>query len=331
MNRVLSKFAKANNMLVGVCDAERLDSLEPILKDAATPFVSRDIEKRLNPARLLRNAKSVIVVCEAYPLVEYSDSGEERVNFGEIAAMSCGRDYHFTLKSALNRLVAELREEYEFRYGIFVDSGALVEREMALKAGLGFIGKNCCLINEKFGSFFNIGLVVTDLPLELSQDARYAGHFSKCGSCDRCVRACPGGALDGEFRLDYTRCVSYLTQYDGVLSAEQMELVGKNFYGCDICQKVCWYNDSVMKVGYFERGEGELLNLLRIDSPRPQNRPSFMWMGEEIFTRNKIIALGNTHRATGDASVLAAVTKFLNADSEMLRVASAWAVEKIAT
>jgi epoxyqueuosine reductase len=159
---------------------------------------------------------------------------------GAIARYAWGEDYHFVLAERLESLVSWMREERaeDFDAAIFVDKHHVQERVFARYAGIGWIGKNTCLINPEVGSWlFLSGVAVS---VDLSVDEPIADH---CGACTQCIDACPTGALVDEYELDATRCISYLTiELDGPIPEAQRAQVGDHVFGCDICQEVCPWN-----------------------------------------------------------------------------------------
>jgi epoxyqueuosine reductase len=161
-----------------------------------------------------------------------------------IARYALGRDYHKVLRPKLRALERELIAMFpSVRSRICVDSAPILEREYAQRAGLGWYGKNTCLINSYRGSWFVIGLVLTTAEFVPDEPAR-----GGCGSCTRCVESCPTGCIvfeDGRWQINAERCISYLTiEHRGAFSAEQERLIGPWTFGCDVCQEVCPFNES---------------------------------------------------------------------------------------
>jgi len=195
-------------------------------------------EIRRDVRSLLPTARSVICVGKLYNTPEPPRvQGDARV-----ARYAWGSgDYHDVMKTALESVVARLQRHQAFDYKICVDTAPLLERSLAREAGLGWIGKNTCLINEPQGSWFFLGEIVTSL--ELHPDAPPP---DRCGSCTACVDACPTQALvpqAGEWTLDSRRCISYLTiELRGPIPEELHPGIGDNLFGCDICQEVCPWN-----------------------------------------------------------------------------------------
>lgn len=195
----------------------------------------KDFVKRTRPDSILEGAKSVIVIA-----VNYFRDGEATADgYGRVARYAYGRDYHKTVKGILKKIVGFIESKVPGAKCVMcVDSAPLMEKDYAVAAGLGFIGKNTTLIIPNRGSFVLLGEIVTDL--ELVHDEPVLGS---CGTCRRCIDACPTGALTGPCRMDARLCVSYLTvEYKGEIAAELTEKIGDRVFGCDVCQEVCPYN-----------------------------------------------------------------------------------------
>jgi epoxyqueuosine reductase len=200
---------------------------------AMSYLAGRRGEVRADPKVLFPAARSIICVGKLYNV-----EGESR----GISRHARGRDYHHVVRAGLKRLVERLRQEAgPFLWKICVDTSPLLERSYARRAGLGWIGKNTCLIREGFGSWFVLGELLVSLDLEPDGPPPDA-----CGTCSLCVEACPTGALVPAaqgFQVDARRCVSYLTiEHRGRVPEELRALVGEWVYGCDVCQQVCPFN-----------------------------------------------------------------------------------------
>ncbi len=194
-------------------------------------------EVRRDVCNLLPTARSVICVGKLY------NTGEPRREAGDarISRYAWGRDYHETMRAALEQMLQGLREIEPFDAKICVDTAPLLERSLAREAGLGWIGRNTCLINEPAGSWFFLGEIVTSLDLEPG-----APPPDRCGTCTRCIDACPTDALVPQgagWTLDSRRCISYLTiELRGPVPEEHRAGIGPHTFGCDICQDVCPWN-----------------------------------------------------------------------------------------
>ncbi len=287
----LKKFADENNFSLGVCDASRMDYLAKTLEATQTPFVNSNLELRINPQAVMSSAKSIIAIC--VPNNKVCEVPSEPLH-GRIASIGIGCDYHVKLKNILNEVVSLIHLEHEFK--IFVDSGFLVERAVAVRAGLGFIGKNGFLISKNFGSFVNIGYIITDL--EIEPDTVF---MVSCGNCRKCIEACPSNALteDGEVICDVKKCVSYLTQVKTEPTDDEKRTMGTWIYGCDACQEVCPRNHfEYEKCEPHEKYPilSELLHLTKEEFEVRYKDNALYWRGFETFRRNVEIAQANMRK-----------------------------------
>jgi epoxyqueuosine reductase len=203
-------------------------------------YLTRSADKRADVRNVLPGARSVIVTGTIYNTDRpYSTESDDR-GAAAIARYAWGDDYHDVLKSRLEALVAWMREvsPEPFQARSYVDTGPVQERVYAQYAGLGWIGKNTCLINVEQGSWVFLSEIVCTLPLEPGRPV-----LDQCGSCTLCLEACPTGALVAPYVLDSTRCLSYLTiELRGAIPEPHRSAIGNHVYGCDICQEVCPYN-----------------------------------------------------------------------------------------
>jgi epoxyqueuosine reductase len=205
-------------------------------------LTDRRADMRSNARNLLPSARSVICVGKLYNTPDPPRTESD----ARISRYAWGRDYHLTMRAALERMVVRLLEREPFDWKICVDTAPLLERTFARLAGLGWIGKNTCLINEPLGSWFFLGEILTSLDI-----APGSPPPDRCGSCTRCIDACPTQALvpspdawqvDG-WQLDARRCISYLTiELRGTIPDELRAGLGDHVFGCDICQDVCPWN-----------------------------------------------------------------------------------------
>ena len=213
---------------IGITDAS------PITNDKLfggfTPFVSSCTKKRTDPKEVFAQAKSIIVVLVPYACETY---------FSNLSSLGVCDDYHEIVKGILKNEANILTKTFpSLEYKIFVDSPNLCERSLAVRAGLCFFGKNNLCISPKYGSRFNIGLLLTNLYAEKFNITTDYVTDSCPDECDLCIKACPNGAIKEGEPLNVHRCISYLTQKDELDSGEKKLLHGQLF-GCDICQTVC--------------------------------------------------------------------------------------------
>jgi epoxyqueuosine reductase len=204
-------------------------------------YMSRNIDKRLNPGLLFENAKSIIIVLLNY----FPDKTQSDPEAPVISKYAYGRDYHFIIKDKLNRLLKFIRDTAGPCSGrAFTDSAPVLERAWARRAGLGWIGKNSNLISTKYGSFFFIGELILDIELPYDNIIPVKDH---CGSCTRCIYACPSKAIVKPMVIDARKCISYQTiELKEGPDEDFKNLLNNRVFGCDICQDVCpWNNRSV--------------------------------------------------------------------------------------
>ncbi|MGH7509019.1 MAG: tRNA epoxyqueuosine(34) reductase QueG [Gemmatimonadales bacterium] len=199
-------------------------------------YLNRQAERRKDPRKIAPNARAVVVVLDNY----YNPDTEADTHPPRIAKYARGKDYHQVTQRRLGELAGFLRKNGAELSRTFADAGPVPERELAQRAGLGWIGKNTMLIRPEAGSFFFIGSIFTDLLLEL--DTPF--ETDRCGSCTRCLDACPTDALLGPRLLDANRCISYLTiEQKGPIPSELADSFEGYAFGCDICNDVCPWNE----------------------------------------------------------------------------------------
>jgi epoxyqueuosine reductase len=214
-------------------------------------YLTGGADKRHQPSLLLEGARSTICVA-----VNYYSRGREDVNRerrdrcngvalgGVVSTYAHGRDYHLVVREMLEDLDSRLKSFFpDMKSTICVDTQPISERDLAIQSGVAWLGKNTCVISEEYGSWIYLGELITDL--DLRSDAPLE---SLCGSCTRCMDACPTGALNEAYVLDATRCISYLTiEKRGAIAGTFHEGIGDNLFGCDECQRVCPFNDAAQK------------------------------------------------------------------------------------
>ncbi len=227
----------------GIARARRLDEQEQNLREYLSEnrhgqmaYMENHFEKRLDPRELVPGTKSVISLLYNYFPHEFFAADAEY----KISRYALGKDYHFVVKEKMRQIVAAMQSEFgEFGFGVFTDSAPVMERAWAQQAGLGWQGKNTMLINLKHGTYFFLAEIFVDI--ELQYDQPMVKDF--CGSCHRCLDACPTNALTA-YNIDASKCISYLT------IENRKEEIGEEFrgeyrewiFGCDICQEVCPWN-----------------------------------------------------------------------------------------
>jgi epoxyqueuosine reductase len=308
-------------------------------------WLERNAGKRIEPQRVLAKAKSMIVLAASYENPNSCGSrGDKAQNFsnqslvtstpttGIIARYACFDDYHDILGARLKLLTQFVNEigGAETRSLWYADTGPILERDFAQRAGLGFVGKHTNLISRKFGNWIFLAEILTTL--ELAPDAPEQNH---CGKCARCLAACPTDAITAPFQLDARRCISYLTiELKGAIPLELRPAIGNRIFGCDDCLAVCPWNrfareGNLMKTrARMELAEPDLIELLQLDEAGFKSRfagTPILRTKRRGLLRNVCVALGNT----GDAFALPALETATRDAEPLVAEHARWATERI--
>ena len=300
------------------------------------------VRRRLDPSEALSGCRTLVVVSLSY--AGPSDSGSESDGHAGgpgaalVARYAVGRDYHLEFEERLDRLGELLRGRWPAaRVKPYVDYGPVLEREHAQRAGLGWVGKNTMLIHPQLGSWTLLGELLTTaaIPPDEPFDA------DRCGTCARCIEACPTGAITGPRELDARRCISYLTiELRGSIPEVLRPAIGNRVFGCDICQEVCPWNDGIPPgelAGLAARWGGpvaaetlvdwaeELLDLTAEQFRSRYGETPFSRPGREGMLRNLCVGLGNS----GEPAVLPVVLRCLGEESPVVREHAAWALARL--
>jgi epoxyqueuosine reductase len=251
---------------------------------------------RTDPKLLLASARSIICVGKLYNVPEPRSTEFNQPDRGWISRYAWGQDYHDVLRRGLEHLVAKLDAGHEYK--ICVDTAPLLERSYARQSGLGWIGKNTCLINQKIGSWVFLGEIITSFEIEPDSPPP-----DRCGTCTRCIDACPTQAIaPGGYEIDARRCIPYFTiELHGAAPEEMRAGIGRHIFGCDICQDVCPWNsqapvaqEPAFEPRHFAPPLDELAGLTE-DEFRSQFRDNPIQRARYAgFLRNVAIAMGNS-------------------------------------
>jgi len=287
-------------------------------------------EQRAHPRALWAEANSVIALGMSYAPAEDPMAPLGMPDRGTISVYARNRDYHDLVKGRLKHLAQFVVSRFGPSVKVFVDTAPVMEKPLAEKAGLGWQGKHTNLVSRAFGSWLFLGEIYTTLSIPPDPP-----HPVRCGSCTRCLTACPTDAFPAPYRLDATRCISYLTiEHRGAIPVELRPLMGNRIYGCDDCLAVCPWNR-------FARATPHEKLMARADLTAPRLRElaglddaGFRRMfagspikriGRDRFVRNVLIAIGNS----GDAGLLN-VARVLTADPDpVVAEAAVWACERL--
>lgn len=286
-------------------------------------WLARDPERRADPRAILTGARSIIVAGLNY----WQPQPKGR---GRIATYALGEDYHHVLLEKLEQLALDLTQAGAAAK-VYVDTGPVMEKPLAERAGLGWQGKSTMLIHPKLGPWLLLGEILTTL--ELEPDAPQKDH---CGTCSRCLEACPTGAITAPYQLDARRCIAYLTiELKGSIPEEMRPLIGDRVYGCDECLDVCPWNrfaQTTRETRFLARDENEdrdqLHALLEISQPefkRRYARSPILRVKRRGLLRNVCVVLGNI----GTADDLPALEKAAQHEEPLVREHAAWAIGQI--
>ena len=292
------------------------------------PWYTQDrIQRGAHPDTMLPGARSIISVAASY----FSEGVESRGS-GRVARYAWGRDYHNVLKKRLKQLIAKLSQGLErpIAHKVYVDDGPMLDREVANRSGVGFFGKNTMILTE-VGSWTFLGQIITDL--ELAPDAP---SQKSCGSCTKCMPACPTGAIVAPYVIDSNRCISYLTiEHRGPIPRELRPLIADWMFGCDLCQEVCPVNtvrgETVGDDAFAPNPDWTSLDpieVLALDEEsfraRFQGNP-IRRATREGLRRNACVVLGNL----GDTGAIPALVIALQDASALVRGHAAWALGQL--
>ncbi len=334
-------------------EAERIikERIDAGLMDGLPWFTSERADISCHPDALLPEAQSIITLGTFY-LAEQPQEIDDGKLRGRISRYAWGTDYHEIIKPKLREFAVWLREyardepgeEVETR--LFVDTGRMVDRAVAQRAGLGWYGKNTNILTKNWGSWVFLAEIVTNLPLQSDSPLK-----TNCGSCELCLHACPTQALPAPYTLDNTRCISFLTiELRGSIPLELRPLMGNLIFGCDICQQVCPVNILAEKrLGLREHTTTSPIQVRRHEEFRPRadvgSNPELiplLSLTEEQFRerfrlspirrtkrrgllRNVCVALGNS----GDRQAIPALIGALHDDEPLVRGHAAWAIGRL--
>ncbi|OIK09747.1 tRNA epoxyqueuosine(34) reductase QueG [Bacillus sp. MUM 116] len=295
-------------------------------------FEEPDLEKRVNPSLLLDEPRSIISIALAYPSKMkfrlLSKKGERR---GIFSRASWGMDYHHILRERLKKLEEFILEKVPAaRLKSMVDTGELSDRAVAERAGIGWSGKNCAVITPEFGSYVYLGELITSIPFEPDTPIE-----DQCGTCTKCLEACPTGALVQGGQINAQRCISFLTQTKGLIPDEFREKIGNRVYGCDSCQTACPVNKG-KDFHFHEEMESNpevekplLTPILKISNREFKNKFGHLagsWRGKKPIQRNAMIALAHFKDETAVSDL---VEVLQNEKSPVLKGTAAWTLGKI--
>jgi len=295
-------------------------------------FEEPDIEKRVTPALLMDEPRSIISIALAYPSkMKNRVEGKKGERRGFFSRASWGLDYHHILRDRLKKLEEFIIERVpEARLKSMVDTGELADRAVAQRAGIGWSGKNCAIITPEFGSYVYLGEMITSIPFEPDTPME-----DQCGTCTACLDACPTGALVQGGQINAQRCIAYLTQTKTIIPEEFREKIGNRIYGCDSCQTSCPVNKG-KNFHFHEEMEADpeiakplLKPMLKMSNREFKNKFGHLsgaWRGKKPIQRNAMISLAHFKDETAVPELIEVIQ---NEQSPVLRATAVWSLGKI--
>jgi epoxyqueuosine reductase len=301
-------------------------------------WMEETAERRASPRGLWPEVKSVISLGMSYAPAVDPLALAERPELGRISVYAQGGDYHDTVKKTLKALARWLVEEAAAQSGqacelkVFVDTAPVMEKPLAEAAGIGWQGKHSNLVSREDGNWLFLGAIFTTLELQPG-----APHAPRCGSCTRCLDACPTNAFPAPFQLDARRCISYLTiEHKGPIPDEFREAIGNRIYGCDDCLSVCPWNrfaqSARANAAFLPRAEltaPDLADLLALDDPSFRavfSGSPIKRIGRNRMVRNAAIAAGNS----GRADLIPVLQRLVEDEDPVVAEAASWALGRLA-
>ena len=291
-------------------------------------YLERQAPKRLDPGLIFDGARSILVLAlNYYTGGTFPDSPLK----GKISRYAWGDDYHAIAKARLEAVLAFIKKLEPSARGLCcADTGPIMEKVWGARSAIGWMGKNTTLISRSHGSWFFIGVILLNIELEFDSEER---NF--CGQCNRCIQACPAGAIIAPYVLDARFCISYLTQLRGPIPRPLRPLMGNRIFGCDECQDVCPWNRFAVKTsepGFHPRewtfmpDLAALVDMSMEDFSTRFERSPIHQTTRDRFVRNVVVALGNS----GSGEAVPALEKALRDASPLVRAHAAWALGRIA-
>jgi epoxyqueuosine reductase len=335
--------AEAERLGFAACGFARADAVDSAGLDikrwiqaghhGAMGWMETRVDHRVSPLALWPEAKSAIALGMSYAPASDPLALGAHPELGRISVYAQGGDYHKTVKKALKALARFIVDQAPSELKVFVDTAPVMEKPLAQAAGIGWQGKHTNLVSREHGSWLFLGVILTSLGLEPDAPADHGQH---CGSCTRCLDACPTRAFIGPHRIDARRCISYLTiEHDGPIPAELRSAMGNRIYGCDDCLAVCPWNRfaeaAAANRAFLPRAElaaPRLADLLALDDAAFREMfagSAIKRIGVKRMIRNCLIAAGNS----GDPSLRPAIERHVDDPDSVVAEAARWALAQL--
>jgi epoxyqueuosine reductase len=293
-------------------------------------WLASRVTERQHPTHLWSDVKTVISVGVNYGPADDPMAVLDKPSNGAISVYARGDDYHDIMKKRLKALARWVSETFETEVKVFVDTAPVLEKPIAAVAGLGWQGKHTNVVSREFGSWLFLGEIFVALAMPVD-----AAHADNCGSCKRCLNACPTDAFPAPYQLDARRCISYLTiEHKGHIDRSLRPLIGNRIYGCDDCLAVCPWNHFAQTSRNIQLGARAALTAPSLESLARLDDEAFRALfrkspikrtGRARFVRNVLIAIGNS----GDVTLLPCVVERLVDESPLVRAMAVWAMARL--
>ncbi len=337
-HEIKSLFRKLGCDLVGVAPVENFPELTLFEKwlnrgfAGEMTYLHRHLEKSLEPRKILPSVRTVLVCGKNYNTrYPRSSSVKNKKSRGWISRYAWGEDYHEVLKEILLKGAKELQKEYsDLKFKAYVDTGPTRDKVWAKYAGLGWFGKNSCLINQKMGSYFFIGEIFWNLPLLSDQPVA-----SRCGTCTRCIESCPTQAIVADGVVDSRKCISYLTiELKSSIPVDMREKIGNHIFGCDICQDVCPWNRKAPasnlpsyqpRPQFYNPDLRDIYQTVRENFSRAFRKSTMKRTKKKGLLRNIAVAMGNSE----NASFISVLEELRGFNEPVVQEHAKWALQKL--
>lgn len=336
MDQLGLTIKKAGFDAYAIMPAVPLQRMLPILKEAQTKgrypaFVDKDINKRINPLALQKSAQSIISLAVSYYT---KDPGPTPPLHGTVSRYAWGRDYHHVLNERMDVVISYLQKHFSAQKCTkAADTSFLIDRAIAIEAGLGYPGANCAVYVPPYGSWVFLGAILVDVKLPFTKKEGES-NWDNPVECHTCMQACPTNALLAPGKINPMRCISHLTQMSGSIPLELRDKMGMRLWGCDNCQQACPENRHAKKSPHEEfqplkSPHIPLLPLLTMSNrefKKAFGLTAMAWRGKNILQRNACIVLGNQKNPQAVPTLKKVYQKH---PSEMVQEAALWALDKI--
>ena len=310
--------------------ADRLDAFIEDGHHGSMAWISETRDRRIAPTAMWDAAKTAIVMVMNYGPDHDPMDNLKATDAGNISVYARGRDYHDVIKGRLKQIAGRIAARERVMVKVFVDTAPLMEKPLAAQAGLGWQGKHTNLVSREYGSWLFLGVILTDA--DWAEDAISDDH---CGSCTRCLDICPTNAFPEPYRLDASRCISYLTiEHDGMIPEEFRKPMGNRIFGCDDCLAVCPWNSFAQEGHEAKLKAMDGLDLPRLSELLALDEPGFKakFAGSPVrragyvnFMRNVLIAAGNSDQI----SHVPALKTYLSSPHDVIKATAIWALKQL--